>query len=251
MFFRRILTASLLGLLTLTATSAYAQVFEMRTYTANEGKLDALHARFRDHTVKLFEKHGIQNIGYWVPVNEPESKNTLIYVIRHASRDAAKKSWADFVADPAWQEAYKNSTADGKLVAKVESVYMNVTDYSPKFESSEADEKAEYELRIYKTNPGKLDGLNARFRDHTVRLFARHGIQNVAYWTPKDEPDSKNTLIYIIRHKSHDAAQASWRAFGADEEWKKVAEDSQKDGKFLSERPQSTYMKATDYSPLK
>jgi hypothetical protein len=251
MFLRNIFTASLLCALILAATSSSAQVYEMRTYTANEGKLDALHARFRDHTVALFEKHGMQNIGYWVPVNEPESKNTLIYVIRHASPEAAKKSWASFMADPAWQEAYKNSIAEGKLVAKAESVYMNATDYSPKFESQEADEKAEYELRIYKTNPGKLDGLNARFRDHTLRLFERHGIQNVAYWTPVDEPESKNTLIYIIRHKSHDAAEASWKAFGADAEWKKVAEESQKDGKFLSERPQSTYMRASDYSPLK
>lgn len=232
-------------------SSAFAEVYELRTYTANEGKLEALHSRFRDHTVKLFEKHGMANVGYWVPTEAPESTNTLIYVIKHESRDAAKESWKAFMADPAWQEAYKNSVADGKLVAKVESVYMNATDYSPKFESSKDGNEAVYELRIYKTNEGKLDGLNARFRDHTVRLFERHGIQNVAYWTPADEPDSENNLIYIIRHASRDAAKASWAAFGSDEDWKKVAKESQRDGRFLSESPQSTYMKATDYSPLK
>lgn len=235
----------------LCTSAASAEVYELRTYTANDGKLEALHSRFRDHTVKLFEKHGMANVGYWVPTEAPESENTLIYVIKHESRDAAKESWKAFMADPAWQEAYKSSVADGKLVSKVESVYMNATDYNPMFESKGDDKDAVYELRIYKTNEGKLDGLNARFRDHTVRLFERHGIQNVAYWTPADEPDSENTLIYVIRHKSRDAAKASWAAFGSDEDWKKVAKESQKDGKFLSEPPQSTYMKATDYSPLK
>ncbi len=231
--------------------TASAEVFELRTYTASEGKLDALHARFRDHTLGLFEKHGIKNVGYWVPVKEPDSKSKLIYVIRHASRDAAKKSWAAFMADPEWQEVYKKSEVDGKLAAKVESVFMEATDYSPKISSEKDDAQAEYELRIYKTNDGKLDGLNARFRDHTLRIFERHGIQNVAYWTPTDEPASKNTLIYLIRHASPQAAAESWQAFRADDEWKKVAEESQKDGKFLSESPTSVYLKATDYSPLK
>ncbi len=237
----------------LCSRSASADVFEMRTYTAREGKLAALEARFRDHTLRLFEKHGMKNVGYWVPVNEPDSKNTLIYVIQHESREAAGKSWASFMADPEWKVAQSKSEEGGKLVAKVVSVFMQATDYSPKFDSKKADddEKAQYELRVYKTNAGKLDGLNARFRNHTLRLFERHGIQNVAYWTPVDEPGSTNTLIYVIRHASHAAADASWKAFREDEEWKKVAAESQVDGKFLSESPTSIYMKATDYSPLK
>ncbi len=243
--------ASVLGSLALTKLCP-AEVYELRTYVTNEDKLDDLNARFRDHTVALFKKHGIESVGYWVPTDGPESKNTLIYVIRHESRDAAKKSWAAFMQDPEWQTAMKASEADGPILAKrPDSVYMEATDYSPKFAGPTESGDGVYELRIYKTNEGKLDGLNARFRDHTLRLFERHGIQNVAYWTPTDEPASKNTLIYLIRHNSRDAAKASWQAFGADEEWKKVAEESQKDGKFLSERPQSTYMKATDYSALK
>lgn len=235
----------------LIGATCFAEVYELRTYTTHPGKLDALHARFRDHTVKLFEKHGMTNVGYWVPTDEEKSSNTLIYVLKHDSREAAKKSWGAFMNDPDWKAAYAASTADGKLVDTVESVYMNATDYSPKFESGPGDDQAVYELRIYKTNEGKLDGLNARFRDHTTRLFERHGIENVAYWTPADEPDSQNQLIYIIRHKSPEAAMASWQAFGSDEEWKKVAEESQKDGKFLSERPTSIYMKPTDYSAMK
>ena len=238
------------GLLLFAGTSQ-AEVYEMRTYTTNAGKLDALHARFRDHTTKLFEKHGIENIGYWVPTNEDDSTNTLIYIIKHESRDAAKNSWGAFMQDTDWKKAYQDSIADGRLVSKVESVYMNATDYSPEFTSGKGDDDAVFELRIYNTNAGKLDGLNARFRDHTVKLFEKHGIENVAYWTPADEPDSESQLIYVIKHKSSDAAAASWKAFGSDEAWKKVAKESQKDGRFLRERPTSIYMTATDYSPMK
>ena len=88
---------------------------------------------------------------------------------------------------------------------------------------------AVYELRTYVTNLGKLDNLNARFRDHTVDLFKKHGIESVGYWVPTDGESSKNTLIYVIRHNSRDAAKASWKAFGSDPAWKKVARESQVD----------------------
>ena len=105
-----------------------SRVFELRTYTTNEGKLDALQARFRDHTTRIFQKHGMTNVGYWVSEDRP---NTLIYIISHASRDAAKENWAGFRADPEWQKVSKESEMNGKIVAKVESVYMDATDYSP------------------------------------------------------------------------------------------------------------------------
>jgi hypothetical protein len=107
------------------------RVFEMRVYTAAEGKLEALHARFRDHTNKLFVKHGIELVGYWVPQDEPRNKNTLVYIIAYPSREAAKKMWAEFAADPDWIKAKNESEKDGKLVVKVESTFMSPTDYSP------------------------------------------------------------------------------------------------------------------------
>ena len=111
---------------------AATRVFEMRTYTAAPGKLAALHSRFRDHTLRLFEKHGMQNIGYWVPADPPNSENTLTYILAHKDREAAKASWAAFGADPDWQKVRKESMADGvSLTTKVESVFMNPTDYSP------------------------------------------------------------------------------------------------------------------------
>ncbi len=110
---------------------AAGRVFELRTYTAHEGKLSLLQKRFRDHTLRLFEKHGIKNVGYWVPQDAPASDNTLIYVISHASREAAKQSWANFAADPEWKKVSAESQVDGPIVSKIVSVYMDATDYSP------------------------------------------------------------------------------------------------------------------------
>ena len=117
------------------ASVAHAQnagrVFELRTYTAPDGKLPDLQARFRNHAMRIFERHGIKNVGYWVPQDAPAKDNTLIYVISHESREAAKKSWAAFGGDPEWQKVAKESQINGKIVAGVTSVYMDATDYSP------------------------------------------------------------------------------------------------------------------------
>jgi hypothetical protein len=106
-----------------------------------------------------------------------------------------------------------------------------------------------YELRIYHANEGKLDALLARFRDHTVAIFNRHGLKSVAYWTPTDEPLKGKTLIYILKHPSREAATANWKSFHDDPEWVKVSTESEKDGK-LVEKVDSTYMTLTDFSPV-
>ena len=113
------------------AAAEDAKVFELRVYTTNEGKLEDLHKRFSEHTCKLFEKHGMENVGYWHPQDAPDSANTLIYIVAHKSRDAAKASWAAFQADPEWQKVASDSQKNGKIVAKVESVFLDPTDYSP------------------------------------------------------------------------------------------------------------------------
>lgn len=105
--------------------------FELRVYTTAEGRLDALHARFRDHTNALFKKHGIEIIGFWTPADEPRSKNTLIYILAYPSREAREQSWKDFQADPEWQKAKADSEKDGKIVINVDSTYMTPTDFSP------------------------------------------------------------------------------------------------------------------------
>jgi len=111
--------------------AAKERVFEMRTYIAAPGKLDDLNSRFRNHTNALFKKHGMELIGYWTPNTEPASKNTLIYILAYPSKDAADKSWKAFRDDPEWKKVVLQTEANGKLVEKVESVYMKPTDYSP------------------------------------------------------------------------------------------------------------------------
>ena len=112
------------------AQSSAGPVYELRIYTTVEGKLPALLARFRDHTVALFQKHGMENVGYWTPADPPKSQNTLYYLLRHKSREAATASWAAFRKDPEWLKAQKASEADGKLLEKTESVFMSPADFS-------------------------------------------------------------------------------------------------------------------------
>ena len=108
--------------------------------------------------------------------------------------------------------------------------------------------KVVYELRIYHAAPGKLADLLARFRDHTVKLFDRHGMKSVAYWTPVDETQKSNTLVYILQHTSREEAAANWKSFQDDPEWKSVKEKSEANGK-LVENIDSTYLALTDFSP--
>jgi len=108
-----------------------SRIYELRTYTTLPGRLPALNKRFAEHTMKLFEKHGMKNEMYWVPTDPAKKDNTLIYVVSHASQEAADASWQAFRNDPEWTKARDASEADGKIVEKVERVFMTLTDYSP------------------------------------------------------------------------------------------------------------------------
>src|SRR5262245_53748199 len=127
-----------LGLATALAVSAAdkgdqkvdTRVFELRTYHAAPGKIDALHARFRDHTCKIFEKHHMTVIGFWSPSDEQKAKRQLVYLLAFPSQEAAAKSWKDFQADPEWKAVKDASEKNGSLVERIESVYLKPTDYS-------------------------------------------------------------------------------------------------------------------------
>ena len=106
-------------------------IYELRTYTTHEGRLDDLHTRFENHTMELFEKHGMTNIMYWSPQDPDLSDNTLIYLLSHKSREAAEQSWEGFVNDDEWQQVFEASRTDGAIVERVESVFMGKTPYSP------------------------------------------------------------------------------------------------------------------------
>ena len=113
------------------AVQVSTRVFELRTYTANAGKFDAMKARFREHILPLFKKHNLTVVGFWTPADPPLSENTLIYILAHDSREAAKKNWAAFSADPVRKQVWADTEKDGPINMKVESVYINPTDYSP------------------------------------------------------------------------------------------------------------------------
>ncbi len=112
--------------------SAQSRVFELRIYTANEGKLEDLKARFRDHTTAIFKKHHMEVIAYWTPQSDdPKSKDTLIYILAHPSRDAATKNWKDFREDPEWMKVQADSEKNGPLAKKVDSTFMDALPFSP------------------------------------------------------------------------------------------------------------------------
>jgi len=231
------------------------RAFELRTYVTLEGRMPALLARFRNHTCALFERHGMENLGYWVPMEgEPGAADTLIYLIAHSSREVAAANWKAFLADPEWKAARAASEADGKILAQApESVFLARTDYSPAVGLETGDATAgprAYELRTYTTAPGKLEALHNRFRNYTMSLFTRHGMRHYGYWTPSDLPD---TLIYLLVHPTREAGKASFAAFRADPEWIAAKAASEQDGS-LTVQPdgvKSVYLTPTDFSPAR
>ena len=113
-----------------TKPAAPGRVFEMRKYYTLPGRLDALNARFRNHTAKLFEKHGMENVGYWMPAEGPEAGRVLVYILAHPSLEAKVAAWKAFGSDPEWKKARDASEADGKIVERIESTILQATDYS-------------------------------------------------------------------------------------------------------------------------
>jgi hypothetical protein len=192
------------------------------------------------------------NVGYWVPLDNPDNK--LIYILAFPSREAREKAWKAFGADPAWQNAKSESEVSGKLVGKVESTLLTATDYSPEVKPSASGDRV-YELRVYTASKGNLDALNARFRNHTLKLFEKYGMTNVGYWVPlKDQQGAEDTLIYILAHKSEAAAKASFDAFRKDPAWltaRKASEEKAGGSLTAKDGVKSIFMKATDYSPMK
>lgn len=225
--------------------------FELRTYHAAEGRLDALQARFRDHTVALFEKHGMTNVAYWIP--RENAGQTLVYLLAYPDRAAREASWKAFLADPVWQAAKAESEKAGKLVAKVESLFLHRTAYSPALPVAAGKGPRVFEMRVYTTRPGKLADLDQRFRDHTLALFAKHGMTNLPYFhLDEGQPGAADTLLYFLAHDSVEAQKASFDAFRADPAWIAARDASEKEGKILVDQGVvSTLLEATDYSPLK
>lgn len=225
-------------------------LYELRTYTAEPGKKNDLITRLSGAS-ELFAKHGMTNIAYWTPTEEKDgSTDKVIYLLGHQNRAAAVASWKAFDADAAWHALRKKNEAAGKVVTKVESVFLTPTDYSPAVAKS-GKAGGVFELRTYTAAEGKLAALDTRFRDHTMEIFSKHGMTNGRYFHPVDaDKGAANTLVYWLSHDSRDAATASWKAFQADPEWIAVRTASEKDGK-LTLSVKSIFVRPLDFSPLK
>jgi hypothetical protein len=236
-----------------TAAAADTRCYELRSYYAAPGKLEALNARFRDHTCKLFEKHGMVNVGYWLPLTNTDHK--LIYLLAYPSRQARDQSWKEFSADPEWQTAAKESEKNGKLVARADSLFLTATDFSPAIRPSAAPAPRVFELRTYTASPGNLDPLLARFRNHTLKLFEKHGMTNFGYWTPTEPKDGAGQkLIYLLAHQSPEAGAASFKSFRADPDWiavKKASEDKAGGSLTVPDGVKSELLAPTDFSPTR
>jgi len=245
----------LVGLMPALRAADDGPVYELRTYTATPGNLDKLLARFRDHTMRIFEKHGMKNIGYAVPTEKADGAGEkLIYMIAHRSREAAKESWKAFNADPEWKEVSAKSQVAGKIVAKVDSIFLSVADFTPKVAEYNGEPRL-FEMRTYTTPEGKIDALDARFRDHTCALFEKHGMTNLGYYHPIDaDKGAGRTLIYFLGHANKEAATKSWAAFRADPVWiaAKAASEKAAGGSLtVPDGVKSVFMTPTDFSPAK
>jgi hypothetical protein len=244
---------ALLVLLAGVSSSSWAQqaanrYYELRIYYCNPGKLDDLLERFTNHTTKLFEKHGMENVGYWVPINN--EKNTLYYILAFPDRASRDASFKSFVADPVWKEVAAKSEENGKILESITSIFMKGADLLPMINASAESPDRTFELRTYTCTPNKLPNLVSRFKNHTLKLFEKHGMENIAYFVTEEKDGVQPKLVYLLAHKSEAAAAASWEGFRADPDWIKAREESEKDGKIL-EKVESLMMRPTVFSKIK
>lgn len=222
--------------------------FELRTYYCNPRKLDDLLTRFNDHTTQLFEKHGMVNMGYWLPMDNQENK--LVYLLGFQSHEQRDKAWEDFSNDPEWKRVRDASQVDGPIIDSIASWFLTYTDYSPKLNIENLGPRV-FSHRTYYTNEGKLDDLNSRFRDHTLKIFENNGMTNIAYFNLEDShPEARNMLTYFISFPDTAARSASWKSFLKDSTWTRVYEASIKNGK-LVDRIVDDLLVPTGFSPLK
>jgi len=188
-------------------------------------------------------------VGYWTPTDT--SVHDVIYILSYPSREARDASWKAFGSDPAWKEVVQKTEANGKLVSKVDQIFMNVADISPKIKMTTKSPARVFEWRTYSPAPGKLNDLVARFRNHTLDLFEKHGMTNVGYWlTTEPDESGQSKLVYILAHPSEAEGKKHFDEFRKDPKWVKAKGESEKNGS-LTSKVESVYMNPLDYSPIK
>lgn len=194
------------------------KLYELRIYRTNPGKLPDLHARFRDHTMRLFEKHGMENIIYWTVSEgargeEDFQDNLLVYIIAHKDQASRDASWEAFINDPEWKRVAAKSEENGKILAEPpRSILMRETDFSPADEEPNKDSDAPvrlFELRQYNVGAEALPSTVDRFASGEKDLFTKHGMETVKFWTATDD----SAFIYLLAHKDRETSRESWQGF--------------------------------------
>lgn len=228
-----------------------SKLYEVRIYHPTPGKYAEIVDRFRQYTTKIFEKHGMENIGYWTPTDTTNKE--LIYILAYPDRAARDASWKAFGSDPEWKAVVAKTEANGKLVDHVDQIFMTESDISPKVKIARKSPERTFELRTYTPTPGKMPNLLSRFRDHTIKLFSKHGMTNVGYFiTEEKDAATPPKLVYILAHPSEAEGKQHFDEFRKDPKWMAAKEESEKmGGGSLTTKVESVYMKPTDYSPMK
>lgn len=249
MFYKKLLTVLII---ILSANFVMAQkdtrYFEMRIYYCHPGKLDALIERFTNHTTRIFEKHGMENIGYWLPVDNKE--NALYYVLAYPDKASRDASWKAFTNDKEWQKVKKASEKKGNIVAKVTSVFMDAPTISPIIQPSQTKADRSFDLRIYHCYPGQLNKLINRFQNHTLAFFSKYGMTNIGYWTTIEPDNAQPKLVYLVAHETPEKGIASWDNFRKDPDWIKVKELSEKETPIV-EKVETIPLKPLPFSKIK
>ena len=215
-------------------------LYEMRIYKTVPGRLPALNNRFANHTMEFFNQHGIGMLGFWT--DEIGASNQLTYILMFDSMADREAKWGAFQADSGWQQVRSQTEADGPIVAQVLNTFMRLTPYSPAPRLSSNVQ----ELRIYDAVPGKLPALHDRFANHTMKLFEKHGIENIAYWT--DDVGTSNRLVYMLGYDDLGGREKSWAGFQADPQWQQARAASEEDGPLVRVSCHSI-LRPTPYSP--
>lgn len=231
------------------AQNTDTRFFELRTYHCYENKRPDLIRRFQDHTIRLFEKHGIENIAYFIPMDS--ANYSLTFILAYPTAESRDELWNNFATDPEWVAAAKASEENGKLVKKVDQTFMKaVPELHPSLANSSSSEERIFQLRTYHCFPGKIPAINSRFRDHTMELFEKHGMTNIVYWNTVEKDGTQPKLVYLLAHPSEAAGKASFEAFRRDPVWQAAAKKSEENGKIV-EKVDAVFMQPLPFSPLK
>ncbi|MBX3241680.1 MAG: NIPSNAP family protein [Chitinophagaceae bacterium] len=222
--------------------------FEMRIYYCHPGKLEALIERFANHTTRIFEKHGMENIGYWVPADNKE--NALYYVLAYPDKAARDAAWKAFGDDPEWQKVRTASEKNGKIIEKITSIFMDAATISPVIQPLQTRSDRNFDLRTYYCHPGQLNKLISRFQNHTLAFFSKHGMTNIAYWTTIEPDNAQSRLVYLVAHATPEKGLESWDTFRKDPDWIKARDLSEKDGPIV-EKVETIALKPLSFSKIK